>query len=55
MLMLISQPALCKQTQATCAFIRAGVELREQVAYLKGENESVGDKLEQEQSRATQV
>lgn len=33
----------------------AGAELREQVAYLRREYESVGDQLEQEQSRATQV
>lgn len=33
----------------------AGAELREQVTYLRKEYESVGDQLEQEQSRAAQV
>ena len=32
-----------------------GAELKEQVAYLRGEYESVGDQLEQEQSRSNQV
>lgn len=32
-----------------------GAELREQVTYLRREYESVGDKLEQEQSRSSQV
>lgn len=33
----------------------AGAELREQVAHLQAEYSSVGDQLEQEQSRAQQV
>ena len=34
---------------------KLGDELREQVAYLRSEYESVGDQLEQEQSRSIQV
>ncbi len=35
--------------------ILVGADLREQVTYLGSEYESVGDQLEQEQSRSTQV
>ena len=42
-------------SEADLASCGVGAELQEQVAHLKTEYSSVGDQLEQEQSRAQQV